>query len=258
MSASNNSKKEDLFFIGWQPKMQKALAGKVRKYGLVIAIVMVALAVLMAVLQQTFGVSRYAYADVKTFEGILRAEPYPHIAVHLPNTNKCEAFMIVDELKTGWTKEQVGDYDGKYVQLKAGVIYRGDVAMLEANPSKAISLAEMPVDFPSTADTDVLGTQTLVGEIVDSKCYYGAMNPGNLKTHRACAIVCIKGGIPPVLVVRREHAAPLYFLVVGEDGQPLNKEVLPYVAEPIQVTGEVMSQCGMLMLKTSVDTFERI
>jgi len=47
--------------------------------------------------------------------------------------------------------------------------------------------------LPSTS----LGTQTLVGEIVDSKCFLGVMNPGQLTTHRACAIRCISGGVRP-------------------------------------------------------------
>ena len=40
-----------------------------------------------------------------------------------------------------------------------------------------------------------LGAVTLTGEIVDSKCFLGVMNPGNLKPHKACAIRCISGGI---------------------------------------------------------------
>ena len=47
-----------------------------------------------------------------------------------------------------------------------------------------------------------LGVATLRGEIVDSKCYLGAMKPGDQKTHKACATLCIRGGIPPVLVER--------------------------------------------------------
>jgi hypothetical protein len=80
-----------------------------------------------------------------------------------------------------------------------------------------------------------------MGEIVDAKCYYGAMNPGNLKTHRACAIVCIKGGIPPVLLVRRKDDAPLYFFLTDPDGLPVNPDVLDYVAEPVEITGDVES-----------------
>ena len=37
---------------------------------------------------------------------------------------------------------------------------------------------------------------TLKGEIIDPKCYLGAMKPGGGKTHKACAMRCIAGGIP--------------------------------------------------------------
>jgi len=51
--------------------------------------------------------------------------------------------------------------------------------------------------------------QKPVGEIVDSKCL-GVMTPGQLTTHRACAIRCISGGIPPVLHVRQTNAKILH------------------------------------------------
>jgi hypothetical protein len=35
-----------------------------------------------------------------------------------------------------------------------------------------------------------LGEFDLVGEIVDSKCYLGNMNPGNGKVRRDCAVRC--------------------------------------------------------------------
>ena len=42
----------------------------------------------------------------------------------------------------------------------------------------------------------------LRGEIVDSKCYLGVMNPGEGTVHRDCAARCLSGGLPPMLVVR--------------------------------------------------------
>lgn len=56
-----------------------------------------------------------------------------------------------------------------------------------------------------------LGEFTLQGEIVDSKCYLGVMRPGNTKTHRACAVRCIAGGVPPVLLVRDAQGDAMYF-----------------------------------------------
>lgn len=41
---------------------------------------------------------------------------------------------------------------------------------------------------------------TLDGELVDSKCYLGTMKPGDGKTHKSCAILCLRGGIPPLFV----------------------------------------------------------
>src|SRR4030095_4982537 len=96
---------------------------------------------------------------------------------------------------------------------------------------------------PSATGSPVsLGKQTFVGEIVDSKCYLGVMNPGALTPHRACAIRCISGGIPPVLLVRQPNGPPLYFLLVSREGKPVNKQVLTLVAEPVSITGEVQRQ----------------
>jgi hypothetical protein len=103
-----------------------------------------------------------------------------------------------------------------------------------------------------------LGQQTLVGEIVDSKCYLGVMNPGALIPHRACAIRCISGGVPPVLLVLQSNAPALCFLLVSRDGKPVNKQVLNLVAEPVQITGEVERQGDLLILRSDPATYRRV
>jgi hypothetical protein len=250
--------REKPFFIGWEPKMPPALKGKVRLYALALVILAVGAGALMAALQRNYGISRYAWTDLKPVEGVFRADPYPHLSIHVPNTADCRKFMLVDEFKESWPREVAEHYDGQYVKLQVGTIYRGDVAMFEGNPGQSVETLDPPPDYPAQLDFESMGRQTLVGEIVDSKCYYGAMNPGNLKTHRACAIVCIKGGIPPVLVVRQKEAAPLYFLLTDPDGLPVNHAVLDYVAEPVEITGEVESQCGLLLLKMDPATIRRL
>jgi hypothetical protein len=109
-----------------------------------------------------------------------------------------------------------------------------------------------------TARPTMLGEQTLVGEIVDSKCYLGVMNPGALTPHRACAIRCISGGIPPVLLVRQKDGPVLYFLLVARDGRPVNKHVLDIVAEPVQITGQVERQGELLILRADPATYRRV
>ena len=93
---------------------------------------------------------------------------------------------------------------------------------------------------------------------MDSKCFLGVMNPGQLAPHRACAIRCISGGIPPVLLVRQQDGAALYLLLVSAAGQPVNQQVLDLVAEPVQITGEVERQGDLLILRADPSTYRRL
>ena len=99
---------------------------------------------------------------------------------------------------------------------------------------------------------------TLVGEIVDSKCFLGVMKPGNSKPHRACAARCISGGIPPVLLVRDKQGNPTYFLLVSSAGESVNDAVLDLVAEPVEITGRVMRHGDLLVLHADPETYRRI
>ena len=104
----------------------------------------------------------------------------------------------------------------------------------------------------------LLGRGTFVGEIVDSKCHFGVMNPGTAKPHRACAIRCISGGIPPVLMVRHREGAIHYFFLVSSTGAPVNKLVLDLVAEPVEITGEVERHGDVLLLKADPASYRRL
>jgi hypothetical protein len=255
---SDPNKQEESFFIGWEQHMQPALRAKVRRYAFLLAGLSILAGAGMAALQQTYGISRYDWAETHAIEGVFIADPYPHLMVHVPNSEKCQTFMLVNQLKDAWPSEIARQYDGEFVKLEVGTIFRGDVAMLEGNPNQDVEIKATPAYFPVDYHSDDLGRQTLDGEIIDAKCYYGAMNPGNLKTHRACAIVCIKGGIPPVLLVRRKDDAPLYFFLADVEGYPVNDMVLDYVAEPVRITGMVESQCGLLTLKFDPQTIQRL
>lgn len=103
-----------------------------------------------------------------------------------------------------------------------------------------------------------LGRQTFIGEIVDSKCFLGVMNPGQLKPHRACAVRCISGGVPPVLLMRQADGTARYLLLVAPDGQPVNKDVLAWVAEPVRVSGELWRDGEMFVLRVAPKTIQRL
>ena len=105
--------------------------------------------------------------------------------------------------------------------------------------------------------TTDLGQMTLSGEIVDSKCYFGSMKPGEGKPHRSCAALCISGGIPPVYVVQNENKEADYYLMVGANGQQINQELLPYVAENVTLKGRVEQSDEWKILYVNPDDIQR-
>jgi len=47
-------------------------------------------------------------------------------------------------------------------------------------------------------------------------------------------------------------------LLVSSDGQPVNKQVLDMVAEPVQISGEVERQGELLVLRADPRSFRRV
>jgi len=96
-----------------------------------------------------------------------------------------------------------------------------------------------------------LGEFDLVGEIVDSKCYFGNMNPGNGKVHRDCAVRCMSGGIPPVFATNDFNGSPVVLQLTGSNQKELPKEAfLDRVAQPMRIHGTVTQIGNTLLLET--------
>jgi hypothetical protein len=71
---------------------------------------------------------------------------------------------------------------------------------------------------------------TLKGEIIDPKCYLGAMKPGGGKTHKA-RHACISGGVPPMLVTRDASKQETFYLLTTAEGGLAGELVLPFVGD---------------------------
>jgi hypothetical protein len=265
----------DEFYIGWEDKAPPGIGLRVRRAVIFLLTLVLALGVAVALAQRTIGVSVFEWGNAKSFSGILKSQPYPHLLVPRPGRNDSQtpfsSYYLVKPFKFGLDPEAASRLDGKAVTLKGTLIYRGDQTMIEV-VSVQEEVGRGVLTTPTTNDpTDgalrtarptapvskALGQQTLVGEIVDSKCYLGVMNPGALTTHRACAIRCISGGIPPVLLVRQTNGTALYFLLVSRDGKPVNKQILNLVAEPVEIAGEVERQGELLILRADPVTYQR-
>ena len=119
--------------------------------------------------------------------------------------------------------------------------------MLEVHSLRVAGRA--PAETRLAAPEPSEAPQTFVGEIVDTKCYLGAMKPGRGKPHRDCASLCIRGGIPAALLVRTENGERRLVHLLDERGQPMGTEVLDWVGQPVAVSGILRRKDDRLFLK---------
>lgn len=250
---------KDEFYIGWE---KKAAPG-IRKAARWTVIVLIGLALvvpsILAVSQKTIGTSVFEWGKLKTVSGLLQVQPYPHLLVPRPanigGNTAFSTYYLVATWKFGLDAQAIAPLDGKFVAIKGTLIYRNDQTMMETKPEWIVPMKSQP---PMEAAAFVsLGKQTLIGEIVDSKCFLGVMNPGQSTPHRGCAIRCISGGAPPILLVRQKKGSPIYLLLVSAAGRPVNKDVLDMIAEPVEITGEVERQGEMLVLRADPQSYRR-
>lgn len=194
---------------------------------------------------------------VQDFEGLLLAQPTPHLLVPNPDAPD-EPFKVYPLSGTDkmLPRPTVMEHAGKWVKLNGIFVSRKRYEMLAARSAE-------PIEAPAGAaaidkQTVVLGEFAIAGEIVDGKCYPGIMKPGRTKTHRACAVRCISGGVPPVFRAHNSSGQSLYFLLSDLDGKAVNDRVLNMVADPIKITGEVTQYGDLFILKADPATYERL
>jgi hypothetical protein len=249
----------DEFYIGWEPKAAPGIGKTARNVALVLLLLALLTPVVLAVSQRMIGSSVFEWGTPKTFTGILKIVPYPHLLVARPGQtgtgSRFSSYYLVAQWKFGLNSQALARFDGKSVTLKGTLIYRANQTMVE---TRADWIQEQPGTIRDSLPESVsLGRQTLLGEIVDSKCFLGVMNPGQLTPHRGCAIRCISGGVPPVLLVRQKEGPANYFLLVSADGKPVNKQILDLVADPVEITGELERQGELLILRADPATYRR-
>ncbi len=262
-------KEEPEFYIGWQTKAPASIGKTIRLFVVGLLFAVLILGCLLGLSQRTIGVSVFEWGKTGDFSGTLVANPYPHLVVtntvgSISRVHK--TYYLVKPLKFGLDADVARKFDGKEVTLRGTLIYRDAQAMIEVLPesiemAKSSGLADG--DLMALVDNSqkpvALGRRTVVGEIVDSKCFLGVMNPGRYVPHKACAIRCISGGCPPLFIPQtREGTGTNYYLLVSAEGLAVNKEVLDKVAEPLEITGEVVRQGDLLILKADPATFRRV
>jgi hypothetical protein len=244
------------FYVGYQQKAPPGIAHRVRTFLSFLFALSAISAIVFAAVQRTYAPSFFEYGKVRTFVGIINAHPYPKLTLQLPIEDFPDRhyFLLVAEGKHG-ADDQVVPFDGKSVNLRGTVVYRDSQAMIEIVKDSIQLRNSLPAEINAEGEPampQLLGTFDLSGEIVDSKCFLGVMNPGSGKVHRDCAARCLSGGIPPALVTQDFRGKPAFLLLVDEQQNPLAREVfLNRVGQPVHIHGDVFTSGETLYLATS-------
>jgi hypothetical protein len=187
------------------------------------------MAVLLASFQMTYGPGEFEYQQFKPLAGRLLMEPYPVLVT------SGKAIPLVAPGKHGASPLFAG-MNRQMLSLSGARIHRDEEEMLEVLPD-SIRPAAGDVEVPSS---ELLGSYTLEGEIVDSKCFLGVMNPGSGRVHRECAKRCISGGVPPLFVVLDRNARSRFLYLTNT-----NRELLDLVAETVRVSGQLSRRANL-------------
>lgn len=262
MAPRESGTPDDPFYVGYLTA-PPGVARRMRRVAVALALSAIVAAALLAAATGPFAPSSFEFATEREYDGSVEEFPYPVLLVRVPQAaspfGEIDRVPLVAPGKHGAAPLAAG-LDGARVRLRGKRIFREGRTMVEVVPGSIARFAERaPAEAPLPASqVEDLGSATLAGEIVDSKCFLGVMNPGELEVHRACAIRCISGGIPPMLFVRDTAGRVAHLLLVSAAGEPIGRELLDLVARPVRVTGRLERRDNLFYLYADVASYELI
>lgn len=234
----------DEFYIGYEPDMPAALAGRIRRVaGGLVALALVLPAVLVFT-EDRFAPGVFEYGRVRTFSGRLVEFPYPAL-ISNDATGATRAYWLVGPGKHG-AEDVVRGRDAQQVQLSGSLIERDGDSMIELVPDSVL--------VSTTGATDIeplrsLGVIVVDGEIVDSKCHLGVMKPGEGATHRDCAVRCLLGRIPPMFVPHDSGDLGRVSLVTDAAQPFVDADV--FAGRRVSIRGEILKRDAQTFLAVS-------
>lgn len=227
-TAPDDRTQEQPVYVGYLP-LPRALRSSTLLAALVVFVWGGMAAALLTLTQPDPGEAVWDTAREQSFTGLLLAEPYPMLVT--PD----ETLLVVGIGKVDARAPLTGHF-GTQVTLRGYTLTRSGRRMIELSSVAAPPPDHRPIAQPRL---EVLAEEprTYHGEIIDGKCYLGAMKPGDGFAHRSCAVLCIQGGLPPMLA--REGRSPdddIPLLVFDGQGV-LPDRLIHAVASPIALRG---------------------
>ncbi len=253
------SERREDFFIGWDetPKQD-------RRFLLGASLGLLTLsgvgAALLARSHAPAGTGQWDMSNVRTFPGMLVSEPYPMLRTSALGAAPRTAFLVTNG-KTGVQRSLGAMADGP-VNVTGSLIQRGGNAMIAAiDGDDWIAPAPDFVDLRLIAwPEEDLGEALLVGEVLDAKCWFGAMRPSSGQVHKACAALCVRGGLPPTfcsgeIMCGESSDAPL---LLRADGGAHGEELLGLVADPVRALGRLVRIGDVTQFRADIGAIQRL
>jgi len=241
----------DEFFIGYAPPMPAGLARFVRGIVMSVVFAVLAWAVVVASGHVPLEGGTFEFGHPQRFAGTIVERPYP--ALRLDETVGASAAVLLVAPGKHGADALVRGLDGRHGVLTGTRIQRGALTMIELEPASLAFAERSAPSFRSSAaqaETVSVDPVTVKGEVVDSKCFLGVMVPGSGKTHKDCASLCLRGGVPPALFVRDRAGESALMLLTGASGEAIDARALEIAGEAVEMTGMLQRQGGWPVLRT--------
>lgn len=238
----------DEFYVGYLPEAPEQTSAFLRWALVGVGAAVVIIGLVLVISQRPFSSSEFDYGRYTTHEGYIFNYPVPHLKVNsgMDSTGKTnyQTLLLVGFGKAGANKtltkfeSQLGALEGKFVRISGELIHGNGKGLLQLSEDRVPEILQQQGDYKNPIHlNEVKATAHITGEIVDPKCFFGVMKPGEGKPHRSCAIRCLAGGIPPIFHTTENSD---YFLLLGENFQPVNQRVLDMVGDNIELTGRTV------------------
>ena len=267
-----NGDLHDRFYVGYVDEAPPAVGRFAHRVAIGLVALAAALGFGLALLLERFDEGVFEYGTVREYSGELLFDPHPRLVTA---DGPAEGYLLVGVGKHGLDVNEASSppwtaSPSRKAELAGTPIRNAEAAMLEVHSFRLLEGAAgagpavEPVSPAGPAGPAVAANparesanrvfrvrgHTLPGEIVDTKCYLGAMKPGRGKPHRDCASLCIRGGIPAALLVRTKSGERRLVHLLGLQDRPLGREVLDWVGEPVEVTGTLRRRGDRLFMRT--------
>jgi hypothetical protein len=242
------------FFVGYLP-VPKALRGWLLAVAAGLAMLFAAIGWAIATSQSDPGPGAFRFdLGEQTVTGVMESRPYPllHVTVGSDAVPAGHTLTLAGAGKTG-AAGQAAPLDGKLAQISGIILKRGDLDMLQLRGGSGAVEAEG--EAPAIPVTQ-LGRWRLAGEICDGKCLAGAMRPGTGLAHKACANLCLAGGIPPVFVSSQPVEGSEFLLLAGPDGGPLPGWLYDRTAVFLSIEGDIERRGDLLIFRVNPASLE--